>query len=572
MNYQRTTLTRAQQNELYHWLRTLVNAAPLHDRILIQLERVRDWLADYRRECEEYRERTGIPEPPPAPSALLKESWNDIHGKLSGYCSEFKEELSRDWLRFLNEIGSSVESLIWDQQLDDQEVELESGTLPIYELLEMTRRVTTTRGDVLRRYAQDHVTMLIEALESPLLLVSGKEARDPTPGLTLFPRERPHEQARRHLKERVGGFMLFVGEFRQFIRCDVASLASGVEASVLAFLDSGEPFEVESTPSAKKASIERVRQTVRRIHEAIWSGGVSLPSCPDPRSEGRARLIRGFRHLRNCLRESWNLTSLQVPGSNEVVQGLARTDNYKDEWQALHDRVSRALEEESRHLDHDERQEALSALADIEKPYAAMASGADDAPEAYTKILAALKRGEDAIAFGEEGVAELRYTVPEGTFDSDVVADLNNTYDEAVRNYGAGCFRSAIAMCGVVIETVVAERFRRVIGYDPSDTGPKREPLDREAFSRCPDSVRKDIEKWAKSGDRQGIGLGKMISYLTDAEGSTKANYSALDGQVSTINTYRCDAVHYRKRTSPTPDLAHGLIELTRDFLSKVCS
>jgi|GEM_PF-3972675 len=132
-------------------------------------------------------------------------------------------------------------------------------------------------------------------------------------------------------------------------------------------------------------------------------------------------------------------------------------------------------------------------------------------------------------------VEELIFTFPEGILPSDVTEVVNLTYAEALIDFSNGCFMSAIALCGKVIETVLAALYARVTGRD---------------------------------ADAEKLGGDAIANRLR------KAGYvfkGTMKEQLEIVKAHRNKAVH-GSIIIPTIDEARGVLSLARDVLQKASS
>ncbi len=134
-----------------------------------------------------------------------------------------------------------------------------------------------------------------------------------------------------------------------------------------------------------------------------------------------------------------------------------------------------------------------------------------------------------------ELVEELIFTFPEGIFPSDVTKVVNLTYSEALIDFSNGCLMSAIALCGKVIETVLAALYTKVTEGD---------------------------------ADAEKLGADAIANRLRKEGYSFKGT---MKDQMGVIKVHRNKAVH-GSITIPTVDEARGVLSLTRDVLQKASS
>ena len=116
---------------------------------------------------------------------------------------------------------------------------------------------------------------------------------------------------------------------------------------------------------------------------------------------------------------------------------------------------------------------------------------------------------------------------------SDVEADLN----ELQKCYDAGCYRSAVILCGRLLETALHRVYFDCTGNDLLEKSP-------------------------------GIGLGNLIAKL-------KENHVELDpglsNQIHLINQVRVHSVHQKKDLfTPSREQAHAIMLYTVDVLGRL--
>lgn len=132
-------------------------------------------------------------------------------------------------------------------------------------------------------------------------------------------------------------------------------------------------------------------------------------------------------------------------------------------------------------------------------------------------------------------VEELIFIFPEGIFPSDVTEAINLTYAEALIDFSSGCFMSAIALSGKVIETVLSALYTKATGGDA------------------------DAEKLG--GDAIANRLKK----------SGYAFKGTVKEQLEIVKAHRNKAVH-GSIIIPTVDESRGVLSLARDVLQKASS
>lgn len=115
----------------------------------------------------------------------------------------------------------------------------------------------------------------------------------------------------------------------------------------------------------------------------------------------------------------------------------------------------------------------------------------------------------------------------------EIVLDIG----ELEKCFNAGCFRSAVIICGRILETVLHRKYYEVTGKDILETQP-------------------------------GIGLGNLVAKLTEKEVSFDPGVSQ---QIHLINQVRVFSVH-KKQTAfqPSQQQAHAILLFTLDVVNKL--
>lgn len=115
----------------------------------------------------------------------------------------------------------------------------------------------------------------------------------------------------------------------------------------------------------------------------------------------------------------------------------------------------------------------------------------------------------------------------------DLVADLQ----EMERCFNASCYRSAVILCGRILETALHRKLYDITGRDILETQP-------------------------------GIGLGTLVAKLSEKNVPLDPG---LTQQIHLINQVRVYSVHKKQSAfSPTKDQTHAMILFTVDVLRKV--
>ncbi len=115
----------------------------------------------------------------------------------------------------------------------------------------------------------------------------------------------------------------------------------------------------------------------------------------------------------------------------------------------------------------------------------------------------------------------------------EIVADLQ----EMKHCFNAGCYRSAVILCGRILEIVLHRKYYDTTGFDVLEKNP-------------------------------GIGLGTLIAKLSDK--NVKLD-PGLNQQIHMINQARIFSVHKKQRAFyPSKTQAHAMILYTLDVLEKM--
>lgn len=119
----------------------------------------------------------------------------------------------------------------------------------------------------------------------------------------------------------------------------------------------------------------------------------------------------------------------------------------------------------------------------------------------------------------------------------DIAADINADVDEMNKCFNAGCYRSAIILCGRVLETVLHRKYYEATGNDLLEKSP-------------------------------GIGLGNIIVKLKEKE---IALDPAITNQIHLINQVRIFSVHKKKEAFyPSKQQTQATILYTLDIVDKL--
>ncbi|MFC1742182.1 hypothetical protein ACFL3V_06620 [Nanoarchaeota archaeon] len=137
----------------------------------------------------------------------------------------------------------------------------------------------------------------------------------------------------------------------------------------------------------------------------------------------------------------------------------------------------------------------------------------------------------------QEGSVVLNFDLPE--LPEEILENVQADVDELQKCFGAGCYRSAIILCGRVIETALHRKYFEVTGNDALEKEP-------------------------------GIGLGKLIARMS--EKSVKLD-PGLPQQIHFINQVRIFSVHTKQEAfNPSENQAKATLLYTMDVLGKLFS
>lgn len=142
------------------------------------------------------------------------------------------------------------------------------------------------------------------------------------------------------------------------------------------------------------------------------------------------------------------------------------------------------------------------------------------------------RRDRQEILKWAERLSEKKIRLPAEILD-EVKADLMEV-DKCLEN---NCLRSAVVLCGRVLETALHRRYYEATGKDLLEKAP-------------------------------GIGLGKVIAKLSEAE---VALDPGLTQQIHLINQVRVFSVHKKKEVfRPSREQAEAMVLYTKDILRKL--
>ena len=127
------------------------------------------------------------------------------------------------------------------------------------------------------------------------------------------------------------------------------------------------------------------------------------------------------------------------------------------------------------------------------------------------------------------------FTLPE--LPDEIQENVQADVDELHKCFDAGCYRSAIILCGRIIETALHRKYFEVTGNDALEKEP-------------------------------GIGLGKLIARMN--EKSVKLD-PGLPQQIHFINQVRIFSVHTKQEAfNPSKNQAQATVLYTMDVLGKL--
>ena len=149
---------------------------------------------------------------------------------------------------------------------------------------------------------------------------------------------------------------------------------------------------------------------------------------------------------------------------------------------------------------------------------------------AIDKLMKLLRQGMD-----DNERSQLACEFPAGKLPEDVTDVINMTYVEVLKDYANGCYVSAIALCGKVLETCLSALYMKVSGKNP---------------------------------DEEKLGPDALVNRLKNAGYEF---HSATKNQMAVISTHRHKAIH-GSIVIPTRDEARGVISLTKDVMLKAAS
>jgi len=133
----------------------------------------------------------------------------------------------------------------------------------------------------------------------------------------------------------------------------------------------------------------------------------------------------------------------------------------------------------------------------------------------------------------EERKLKIRLPKLPSEISKEIAADV----EELERCINSGCYRSAVILCGRILETALHRKYYEISGKDLLETSP-------------------------------GIGLGNLIAKLKEKEFNLQPG---LSEQIHLINQIRIYSVHKKKEFFyPTKEQAHAMMLYTLDVLNKL--
>jgi len=143
-----------------------------------------------------------------------------------------------------------------------------------------------------------------------------------------------------------------------------------------------------------------------------------------------------------------------------------------------------------------------------------------------------LERVAGLIAELPESSESITIRVPD-----DIMNDINADLEEINKCYNANCFRSAVILCGRILETGLHRKYFDATGIDLLEKSP-------------------------------GMGLGTLIAKLAEKGVSTDP---ALNNQIHLINQVRISNVHHKKETFfPSKDQTKAIMLYTIDAVNSL--
>lgn len=153
-----------------------------------------------------------------------------------------------------------------------------------------------------------------------------------------------------------------------------------------------------------------------------------------------------------------------------------------------------------------------------------------------TKDPQKMLKAVDSIAGVLAGLPQ-KTTVKMPNIHPNIKDELNADLEEMHRCFNAGCYRSAIIICGRILETALHRKYFEVTGNDLLEKAP-------------------------------GIGLGNLIAKLADKKVDLDP---ALGNQIHLINQVRIHSVHKKQKAfTPNKTQTRAIILYTTDIINKL--
>jgi hypothetical protein len=160
---------------------------------------------------------------------------------------------------------------------------------------------------------------------------------------------------------------------------------------------------------------------------------------------------------------------------------------------------------------------------------------ADYAAKKLDKIPAKIEDFQKNLPRNAKAESAVKFSVPK--VPSDIQSEVSADLKELMICFEAGAYRSAMILCGRILETALHRKYFEITGRDILETAP-------------------------------GIGLGNLIAKLKES------NYSLPPGiseQIHLINQTRIYSVHKKSEAFvPTRDQSHAIILFTLDAIKKI--
>lgn len=147
-----------------------------------------------------------------------------------------------------------------------------------------------------------------------------------------------------------------------------------------------------------------------------------------------------------------------------------------------------------------------------------------------------MQKAVDSIAGVLAGLPQ-KATVKLPNIHQNIKDELNADMEEMYRCFNAGCYRSAIILCGRILETALHRKYFEITGNDLLEKAP-------------------------------GIGLGNLIAKLAEKNVDLDP---ALGNQIHLINQVRIYSVHKKQKSfTPTKTQTRAIMLYTTDIINKL--